>query len=212
MSRRTHTLRRRGFSLVELLIALAISATLLTAMLAALQASFRAYQSTTEQASTQVVGRVAMYRILSLVRNGSGFGPVPEGNEILQPIQFSDSFIVVDDEETEIEIAYDAQEETLTMRVRAYTPPNPNGTAPPGGSWGVPQVLLSGVRPTAAEDGTDNPIFTLEWEDGIRLLGVTVDFTVDNEEANALGVERSGYDEVAPLRLVGSAAPRRLVW
>lgn len=216
MTRRRTLARRRGFSLVELLIALGISAALLTAMLAALRASFRAYQATTEQASTQVVGRVALYRILSLVRNGSGFGPVPTGQQIFEPIQYSDSLIVVDDEETEIELAYDDQKNALTMRTRPYVPPNPNGGPPTGGSgnWDVPQVLLSGVRPSEASQGGGNPIFTLEWEDGIRLLRVTVDFTVDNEEGNSLGIERvgGGIDEVAALRLVGSAAPRRLVW
>ncbi|RMD63684.1 MAG: prepilin-type N-terminal cleavage/methylation domain-containing protein, partial [Planctomycetota bacterium] len=44
--------RWRGFSLVEMLLALAISATLLTAALAALDSSFKGYKATTESAST----------------------------------------------------------------------------------------------------------------------------------------------------------------
>ena len=44
--------RRRGFSIVEMLIALAITATLLTATLAALDTSFKSYKVTTEGART----------------------------------------------------------------------------------------------------------------------------------------------------------------
>ena len=57
---RRQRVRRRGFNLVEVLIALAITATLLTATLAALDASFRAYQATTEEVSTQSIGRIVM--------------------------------------------------------------------------------------------------------------------------------------------------------
>ena len=46
--RRRSITRRRGFNLVEVLIAMAITAALLTATLVALDASIRAYQSTTE--------------------------------------------------------------------------------------------------------------------------------------------------------------------
>ena len=70
--------RSRGFSLVEMLIALAICAALLVAVLSALVASFRAYQATTEQASTHVVGRIVMHRMMALVRKGVAFGPHPE--------------------------------------------------------------------------------------------------------------------------------------
>ena len=55
--------RIRGFSLVEMLIALSISAMLLAATLVALQASFRAYQTTTDQAATHAVGRMVVHRI-----------------------------------------------------------------------------------------------------------------------------------------------------
>lgn len=52
---RTHALSRRGFSMIEVLISLTISATLLTATLGALDGSFKAYKVTTEGASTNVV-------------------------------------------------------------------------------------------------------------------------------------------------------------
>jgi len=60
--------RRRGFSLVEVLIALAITGTLLTASLAALDASFKSYKLTTEGASTNVVTRLVMQRLMAMIR------------------------------------------------------------------------------------------------------------------------------------------------
>jgi prepilin-type N-terminal cleavage/methylation domain-containing protein len=53
---------RRGFSLVEMLVALTITATLLTAALTALDAGFKGYKFTTDGASTHVVSRITMHR------------------------------------------------------------------------------------------------------------------------------------------------------
>ena len=50
---------RRGFNLIELLMALSISSVLLTATMASLDASFTAYQTTTEMASTHTIGHLA---------------------------------------------------------------------------------------------------------------------------------------------------------
>src|SRR5262245_43037990 len=67
----------RGFSLIEMLIALAICAALLTCTMVALNASFTAYQATTEVASTHTIGRLVMHRMLALIRTGQEFGPYP---------------------------------------------------------------------------------------------------------------------------------------
>ena len=69
--------RRRGFNLVEMLIALAITGALLGATMVALQASFMAYQTTTEVASTHTISRLIMNRMLTLIRTGQEFGPFP---------------------------------------------------------------------------------------------------------------------------------------
>ncbi len=68
---------RRGFNLVEMLIALAITASLLSATMVALDASFMAYQSTTEQASTNVIARLVMNRIMACTRIAQESGPYP---------------------------------------------------------------------------------------------------------------------------------------
>lgn len=68
---------RRGFNLVEMLIALAITAMLLTATMVALDASFMAYQSTTEQVSTIMVARLVESRMTSVTRIAQEYGPYP---------------------------------------------------------------------------------------------------------------------------------------
>src|SRR5687767_3233171 len=75
---RHRRLQRRGFNLVELLIALAITSALLTSVLVALNASFMAYQATTEVASTHTIGRLTVHRILAMIRTGKSFEPNPD--------------------------------------------------------------------------------------------------------------------------------------
>src|SRR5688572_33145748 len=75
---RHRRLLRRGFNLVELLIALAITSALLTAVLVALNASFMAYQATTEVASTHTIGRLTVHRVLAMIRTGTKFEPNPD--------------------------------------------------------------------------------------------------------------------------------------
>jgi hypothetical protein len=56
-----------------MLIAMAITSALLSATMVALDASFMAYQSTTEVASTHTVSRLAMLRMMTLIRTGQGW-------------------------------------------------------------------------------------------------------------------------------------------
>jgi prepilin-type N-terminal cleavage/methylation domain-containing protein len=67
---------RHGVSLVELLIALAISAMLLTATAMAINASFRAYADAAEQASSQAATRMVVNRLLTLIRTSTAHGPL----------------------------------------------------------------------------------------------------------------------------------------
>jgi prepilin-type N-terminal cleavage/methylation domain-containing protein len=182
---------RRGFSLLEMLVALGISAALLTATLVSLHASFRAYQSTTEQASTHVVGRVVMHRVMALVRNGIGFGPLPE--DVRENSVATDEMTFMDELEREITLRLDRPARTLYMQVD-------NGTE---------QVLLEGVSGPAAEDGTPYGAFQLEYANGTRLVRASFDLTVAADDSAQIAIEG---DEVVPIRLVGSTAPRRLIW
>lgn len=183
---------RRGFSLIEMLVALAICSALLTATLVSLYASFRAYQSTTEQASTHVIGRVVMHRVMALVRNGIGFGPVPEDpreNSIA-----TDEITFLDEDEREITLRLDRTHSVLLMRV----------------DGGQEQVLLDGVSGPVDTDGTQLGAFQLEYENGYKLIKASFDLTVAADDTvQDLAIEGN---DVVPIRLVGSTAPRRIIW
>ena len=69
---------RKGLSLVELLIALAITAVLLTATAVAIDASFRAYADAAEQSSAQAASRMVTNRLLALIRTGTAHGPLSD--------------------------------------------------------------------------------------------------------------------------------------
>ncbi|MEL7473577.1 MAG: hypothetical protein AAGK04_09695, partial [Planctomycetota bacterium] len=73
-----------------MLVAIMISGTLLAASVAALNATFRSYQATTEQASQQMVARLVINRLAGVIRTGDQFGPYPV-NPVIQPVIQSDS-------------------------------------------------------------------------------------------------------------------------
>lgn len=182
---------RRGFSIIEMLIALGICAALLTATLVSLHASFRAYQATTEQASTHVIGRVVMHRVMALIRNGVGFGPLPtDARETLVP---TDTMTFMDDLDREITLRLDRANSALLMKVDS----------------GAEQLLLEGVKGPVDTDGTALGAFTLEYENGVKLVRANVDITVVADDNASLTIEGN---EVIPIHLVGSTAPRRIVW
>lgn len=186
-ARRARTRVRRGFNLLEVLIALAITATLLTATLAALDASFRAYQATTEEVSTQSIGRIVMHRMLTLLRTGTEFGPFPADPRITRIRSDFIEFRTQDDEV--VTIRWDRSEELLTYQI--------DGQAP--------VELLDGVVGTTDENGVLIEPFTLEYEQGRRLYRATIDLTVEPNDVIQLEIEG---DRANAIRLVGSAMPR----
>ena len=191
MNRHNPRRARRGFSLLEMLVALGICSALLTATLVSLHASFRAYQSTTEQASTHVIGRVVMHRVMALVRNGVGFGPLPEDPR--ETSIATDEMTFLDDQEREITLRLDRAHKVLLMQV--------DGSAE--------QVLLDGVSGPTDTDGTQLGAFQLEYENGSKLVKASFDLTVAADDTAQLAIEGN---DVVPIRLVGSTAPRRIIW
>ncbi len=191
----------RAFSLVEMLIALAISASLLTATLSAFEASWRAYKDTTESASTHVVSRIVMHRILAMVRTGTEFGPFPE--DVLDNAQnpLTSTFI-----EFVAEADRDAGLERITrIERRAVT-----GVA---GEFEMWYLIINRADNSVLEErplltGVREMLFILEYEPGPRLVRATVDLSIrPNDDVDL----RVGAADVTPMiRLVASAEPRQL--
>ena len=178
---------RRGFNLVELLIALSISAALLTATMVALDASFMAYQSTTEVASTHTVGRLAMHRMLSLIRTGTDFGPFPIDPR--DSIVESDVIDFITPEGDLVSLEWNEDDETIYVVVND-----------------VPFPLIEGVVAQFDPDtGTQISPFTLEFERARTLYRATIDLAIVPDDN--MSVQLDGVNEQS-IRLVASAMPR----
>lgn len=190
---------RRGFSLVEMLIALGISAALLTATLFALQTSFFAYQVTADQASTHAVGRLVVHRMMAMIRAGQDFRPFPE--------DIRDQFVSSDyiefyhpDTGQVITISWDRNSGQLLYSI--------------DGGYGT--VLLEGVVARTDADGFVINPFLLEWEPGRRVYRVTIDLMVIPDDSISTSADNyvrensdgSGTNTTRPIRLVASAMPR----
>ena len=175
----------RGFNLVEMLIALAISAALLAATMVALDASCMAYQTTTEVASTHTIGRLTMHRLLALIRTGSDFAPVPDDPR--NTLQESDwiQFTTPDGQILMIEWLEDVE-----TGGALYVTVND----------GSPYKLLEGVL---AQD--DVHPFTLEYEQGCTLHRATVDLLIRPDDNMDLELEGDSQQQI---HLVASAMPR----
>jgi prepilin-type N-terminal cleavage/methylation domain-containing protein len=190
---------RRGFSLVEMLIAIGISAALLTATLFALQTSFFAYQVTADQASTHAVGRLVIHRMMAMIRAGQDFRPFP--GDIRDQYVASDyiEFYHPDTEEV-ITISWDRDTGQLLYAI--------------DGSYGT--VLLEGVVARTEPDGSVISPFLLEWEPGRQVYRVTIDLMVIPDDSISTSADRyveessdgTGPNTTRPIRLVASAMPR----
>jgi prepilin-type N-terminal cleavage/methylation domain-containing protein len=191
----------RGFSVVEMLVALVISATLLTATLQAFNAAWRGYKQTTDSASTHVVSRIVVHRALAMIRTGTQFGPAPA--DVLDNAQnpLTSTFM---------EFVADADRQAGLNRITRLERRNAAGRpgwyelwykVTDGGTGQVVQErpLLSDVRECA---------FVLQYEPGPRLVKATIDLTVAPSDNADL---RIGVGENAPtIRLVASSGPRQL--
>lgn len=194
---------RRAFSIIEMLIALTITATLLTATLTALDTSFRAYKVTTEGASTNVVARLMMARMMSMIRTGNEFGPYPE--DVLDPATnpLASTFI-------EFETFNDGAGNRQVIRVERREQADPQRG--PFELWYVQTDIVNNVVGTAIErpmlTGIIDARFTLEYDVGPRLRRATVDLTIkpnDYQDASF-----SADLDTPTIRLVSTVNPRRL--
>lgn len=195
---------KRGFSLVEMLIALAIASMLMTATLGALDASWRSYKVTTESASTHVVSRIVVARILSLIRTGTEFGPYPA--DFLDPAQNP----VPDAGYIEFLAEADRLQgnEIITRVERRESETQPGMFE----LWYV-RLDVTGAEPVVLEQrpmlrGVQEAIFILEYEPGPRLKRATIDLAIQPDDDRDIAM---GVGSAAPMiRLVASAVPKQL--
>lgn len=197
--------RSRAFSMVEMLVALTITATLLTATMAALDASYKGYQATTEGASTNVIARMVMHRVMSMVRTGTEFGPYPEDvlDNTMNPLVST---------ALEFERSFDEDTGVRTV-VRLERRDQEDPTRGPFELWYIETVFTEGVQ-TSQEafpllTGVRELMFTLEYDVGPRLKRATVDLTVSPNDYQDASF-KAGMAAPA-IRLVSSVQPRRLM-
>ncbi|MCW5757678.1 MAG: prepilin-type N-terminal cleavage/methylation domain-containing protein [Phycisphaeraceae bacterium] len=204
---RTHRHARRivrGFSLIEMMVALAISAALLTASLAALDTSFKSYQQTSDTASTHVVTRIVAHRVLTMIRTGHEFAPYPiDVLDLTQNPMFTNTieFVSAEDEGT-----------NFREITRIYAELDPDAA---NGSQRLMLTIdeflegvLSSTQTRVLLRGVLDATFTLEYDIGPRLRRATIDLTVESSDVGAASLNANW--DTPSLRLVASASPRRL--
>ncbi len=186
-----------------MLVALAISASLLAATLQAFDASFRAYKQTTEAASTHVVSRIVVTRLLTMIRTGTEFAPYPE--DVLDSTQ---------NPLTEHWIEFRAEADRLAGK-EYVTRIERRDSATKEGQYELWYVYedQSTSPPTVMEErplitGVREAIFILEFEPGPRLVKATIDLTIEPDDYKDLRTAIGG--ETPTIRLVASSVPRQL--
>lgn len=196
-SRRRGMYRCRGLSLIEMLIALSITAVLLTATMMAIVASFDAYAAAAESASTQTTTRLVIYRLLTLIRTSTAQGPLlPNSaagvtmtdNDILT----SPYIEMIDSKGDLIRIDYHADTDQLWVT-----------TTPFGSTTSTSEPLLGGVT---------QAVFHLRRRldnQGVWILERgSVELTVMPDDDSTLAAEKHA---AAPIHLIASTIPRRLL-
>lgn len=195
---------RRAFSLVEMLIALMITSTLLVATMTAMHASFRAYKFTTDAASTHVVSRLVSHRVLSMIRTGDEFGPFP-----------ADVFASAQNPVTSNFIEFLAFRDDLTATRRILRIERREALSTEQGPFTlyvVERTFVNGTLTNTEQqpllEGVSDAVFTLEYDIGPRLRRATFDLTVQPNDTRDTDLHTEL--QAPTIRLVSSIVPRRL--
>lgn len=209
---------RRAFSLIEMQIALTISAVLLTATMVALDTMFKGYEVNADSASTHVVSRIAVNRVLTLVRTGTEFGPVSANVfDIWQNPVAADYFEFVSERDasgnptkvTTIEYRYaDHGAQRRSWGLRGTPPTLPFTPTGPGSLWLVETDLTgSAVREFMLLERVQTCLFVLRYGRGPVLERATIDLTVEPEVPEAVQLHTEQTPQT--VRIVASAMPRQ---
>ena len=207
--------RRGGLSLFELLIALAIIASLLTATGVALDVSFRAYAIATQSASTQASSRLLTNRLLTNIRNAVAHSPVALTQE-----EEDLGAVLVAGSDTMIRSPFigfvDRNGDDIRLQYFDSNTPVPGNDETPGPNelW-MRRIVTEGVVETVTLQpvlkGVTSCVFSMERgrdADGIYVLRrATFDFTVEAGDDSSLQIEAG---DVPPVRVIASTKPRRI--
>lgn len=210
---------RRAFTVLEMQVATLISALLMSATLVALDTTFKAYEINADAASSNVVTRIVVNRVLAMVRTGRDFRPLPDDvlanseNPVLSDYMEFVSAVDADGIPTEVSrIEYRYAAEGAQLRVWGNGEPEPDlGFEPtgPGELWLV--------RITLSDDSTQEAMlldqvrscrFVLRYGIGPRLERATMDLVVEPDAPESVRVASDAPPRVT--RLVASAMPRRI--
>ncbi|MCX5662920.1 MAG: prepilin-type N-terminal cleavage/methylation domain-containing protein [Planctomycetota bacterium] len=195
--RRPRPRRAAGLSLVELLVALAITAMLLTATMVALDASFKAYADIAEQSSAQASTRLVTQRLLQLIRTSTAQGPLDNDttvtpNAVLSGTTITSPYVeLIDSKGNLVRVEHRAASKELWLV-----------TTPLGTTTAQAQPLMSGVTAatfTNRRRQDDSGLWVLERS--------TMDVTVMPGADATMSIENRTPQ---PIRIIASTVPRKL--
>jgi hypothetical protein len=193
--------RRRGVGLAEMLIALSISAALLTATAVAVDSAFKAYKVNQEQSDLTQRARLSIHRMTSLIRQTEVHAPYTPA----LATQFSTGKTVSD---TGVNM-YDLQGNQVTFRydsankrvLAVVTPPSSTAKSYP---------LCEGVESFSVKLEPMRSSKSIRSGGGWDLLRrVTILLTVKTNNSTALKGEGVGHQTVT---ISASVMPRRNNW
>lgn len=191
-------LARRGLGLVELMLALAISACLLTAAAVGFNASFHAYRINQEQGTLLQSARLTMNRLTSEIRRTSLHQPANLAGDFAAGKIVADTginlFTTDDAGADEHKYWWNAASQQVMMQVNT----------------GTPHVLLDGVTAFSITFEPMRSPTSIKTGGGFDLLQrATITLTVHTNSSTSEDSESTGKQTVT---LSGSAMPRRNVW
>jgi len=183
--------RRRGLTIIEMLVALPIIALLMAATMVAINTSFMAYADAAEQASTHAATRMVTHRLLTLVRTSTAHGPLEtEAGVTLEGSTITSPFIeLIDTKGRLIRVEYRSASAEIWLVETVGETVNE-------------QPLIGGV--TSASFYLSR---RLNEDDLWVLERGTMDITVLPDNDNTLAIE-SGHTE--PIRMIASTMPRKI--
>jgi type II secretory pathway pseudopilin PulG len=184
--------------LVELLVALAISAALLTSVAVALDASFKAYAVNQQQAQLMQRARLAMNRIVTQIRSTESHAPY---TDTLYE-SFRTGHVVTD---LGIQMMLDDTNGIAFYQAGTQLIRRPFKLVAGAQQWGDAHVLLEGVN----AGGFTISFQPLEGSRDPKLKRATITLTVGQSDNTTLNAEDTHADAVT---LSTSIMPRKNLW